>query len=335
MQKNIHYCIFKLKFSTPVRFGAKEGKAGLERASYTCYADTLFSALCNEILLIYGQDGLKEFISCCDNGEMLFSDMFPYYKEELFLPRPFISFNNENVSLDSVDVESLKNRKKFKKLSFLPASYFKNFLNDLETGKMMDLDIDSFGIETTNVRVNMRENTDNLPYAVSSFTFNEDAGLYFILGCMDDKHVDYIRGIVNSLGLSGIGGKRSSGFGKFNLYEDEIYVDSTAPLYESDKVLGELLESTDAQRFMNLSVLKPSEEEFKAKFDESDTYSLAKRSGFIYSDSYSSNFQKKESLLMFKAGSCFKHKFNGIIQDVSTKGSHPVLRYGKGLYIGI
>jgi CRISPR-associated protein Csm4 len=337
MQKSNRYCIFKLKFITPLRFGVNDGKVGLERSSYTCYADTLFSALCNEVLAIYGKNGLDEFVSNSNNGETLFSDMFPYHGEELYLPRPFIIFENKMIRerLDDNDAESFRKRKKFKKLSFVPVSKFKDFLIKLEQGEILNLQENEFGTETTIVRVNMRAGAENLPYAVSSFSFRKDSGLYFILGFTDEKYVSYIKGILKSLSLSGIGGKRSSGYGKFELYEDEIYVDAKAPLYESDRVLGELFENKTSSTFMNISILKPQEEEFKNYFNDSDSYSLVKRGGFIYSENYSNHFQKKESLIMFKSGSCFKYKFSGVIQDVSKDGAHPVLKYGKGLYIGI
>ena len=44
---------------------------------------------------------------------------------------------------------------------------------------------------------------------------------------------------------------------------------------------------------------------------------------------------KKKELYSFKAGSCFSHKFDGHIFDLSEGGNHPVYRYAKPLMMGV
>ena len=62
---------------------------------------------------------------------------------------------------------------------------------------------------------------------------------------------------------------------------------------------------------------------------------LIKRSGFISSQTYADTFRKKKELYCFKAGSCFSHKFDGDIFDLSEGGNHPVYRYAKPLMMGV
>ena len=91
----------------------------------------------------------------------------------------------------------------------------------------------------------------------------------------------------------------------------------------------------DAKYKMLLSLYSPNESELNNIDYEYSYYSLIKRNGFIYSQTYSDTLLKRKSLCMFKEGSCFIGNINGDIKDVSHNGNHKVYRYGKALYIGI
>lgn len=60
---------------------------------------------------------------------------------------------------------------------------------------------------------------------------------------------------------------------------------------------------------------------------------LCRRSGFLTPDG--SVMQKKNDVYMIGAGSCFPKKIKGTLVDVGGQISHPVWRYGKGLYAGL
>lgn len=66
------------------------------------------------------------------------------------------------------------------------------------------------------------EGQDTLPYHVGAFRFAEDCGLYVLAGLESDDAA-WLRTLMRALGLSGIGGKVSSGYGKFTV-DDEIYL---------------------------------------------------------------------------------------------------------------
>lgn len=89
---------------------------------------------------------------------------------------------------------------------------------------------------------------------------------------------------------------------------------------------------TGASRYMCLSVLLPSPAEVADV--QKGQFALCRRSGFLSPDG--SRMQKKNDIYMIQAGSCFPEKIAGCMTDVGGQGmTHPVWRYGKGLYVGL
>ena len=70
-------------------------------------------------------------------------------------------------------------------------------------------------------QVNMRGEKSR-PYYVGNYQFMSNTGLYIIASFSDDSSRDLFESILELLGLSGIGGKRSGGYGKFELADDPI-----------------------------------------------------------------------------------------------------------------
>ena len=125
------------------------------------------------------------------------------------------------------------------------------------------------------------------------------------------------------MGYIGIGGKRSSGLGKF---KPELFK-------PSDEFINHI--SNDKyESYMTLSSCMATPSELEGVIENS-YYLLHKRSGFVSSESYSDRNLKKKDFYAFKAGSCFSSKFYGDIYDVSYKGSHPVYRYAKPMFLGV
>ena len=147
---------------------------------------------------------------------------------------------------------------------------------------------------------------------------------------MDENKKQWFDNIVTSLGLSGIGGKRTSGYGQFEIIDD-FELDENSPIKE-EKELFKMLNS-HSEYYLTLSAFYPNKEEI-SKLKEG-YYSIIQRQGFVQSNTYSTKPLKKLPSCMINAGSCFKNKFNGTIFDVSLNGSHSVYRYGKPIMIGI
>lgn len=332
------YYLFKLKFLAPVHFGADIPGIGLEKSSVGCHADTLFSAFCHEALALYGEEGLQKLVDEAGQGRLLLSDVFPYIGDELYLPRPVLHFERAPVARPSAvagqaDQHAIK--KRLKKLAYIPVNEFASYLQFLrDGGDEIPFELPCFGMGGMVSKVAIRGSEEPQPYNVGIFTFNHDAGLYFILGIDSADRLDYYKSLLESLAYSGLGGKRTSGCGRFEPAEDEIELDTECSITESDYRLAAMLHA-DTPLYMSLSVISPREDDWEYINAPQTCYTLVQRRGFIYSASYSDRFQKRRPLVMLNAGSCFPGKLRGSIVDVSSGGGHSVYRYGMGLMIGV
>ena len=303
------YKIFKLSFLNGVHFG--EGT--LDDTAYTFMADTMFSALCLESLKS-GKEQLEELVSKTKSGDLSFSDAFPYIKGTYYIPKPNIRIESNNEG-DSV----LK--KKYKNTQYIDSSLISRFVAgdypEEKLGKLSNL-----GIKEKRTLVSIRGQEKTEPYRIGVYRYRENAGLYIIVGYSSDDVLNFVADIMDSLAESGIGGKRSSGMGRFT------YQIVDMPGYFSgriDKTTG---------RNMLLSAALPREEEIEETMINSN-YTLIKRSGFVFSENYSDELRKKDDLFVFKAGSCFEKIFQGDIYDVSRGGNHPVYRYARPMFMRV
>lgn len=83
---------------------------------------------------------------------------------------------------------------------------------------------------------------------------------------------------------------------------------------------------------MALSVFLPAGDEIEEASRGSGLW--IQRSGFTWTPGMESPVKTK-SVYMLSSGSCFSSRLHGRVADVSTGAvSHPVYRYGKGLYLG-
>lgn len=321
--------IYKLNFSTPVRFGLENFSSNLSRSSANCHCDTFFSAICNSWIRIFGAESLNEFIKSTKDNKFLISDMFPYKKDELFVPKPKIII--EKATISNEDEPSIYSKKEMKTLSYIPVSKFKNYMNFLLNGTPLEFEFNQSFCEEICVTKTAISGLDNsLPYLVSAKKFHMDCGLYFILETTNDIKTKFDV-IIEDLGHEGIGGKRSSGYGKFNLREKGFALGK----YESDIELNKLLNDKSSY-YMSLSTITPTLSDIESIDIDNSYYSILKRSGFVYSDNYTNNHVKKCDLFMFDHGSCFNNKLTGDLIDVAFDkvGKHPVYRYGLGMWIG-
>ena len=110
-------------------------------------------------------------------------------------------------------------KKLIKKLTYIPVEMIHSFMDSIN-GKE-DFDIQSidndFAKGALDTKVNLTEEISR-PYAVASVGFNDGCGLYGIVKA-EESDMDYLIRLFKLLGLGGIGGKTSSGYGKFRLVE--------------------------------------------------------------------------------------------------------------------
>lgn len=326
------FSYFKLKFKTPVHFGADIPSLGLEKAEMACHADTFFSALYMEACRLYGEQAAYEMLYLpAREGNFLISDLMPYYEETLYVPRPLFP--------EAPGKSDIKNRKRMKKISWIPARSLDGYL-DFIAGKREELPDDEgwrqeLGAGELRVRVALNYQEKPQPYYIGTFSFYPQAGLYFILGADSEERARWLQELVGYLGYSGLGGKRTSGLGIFELEDDYYIMDEECCLTDCDRSLYRMLARDKAAYYMSLSVIYPAKDELAGFPLDKSFYRLVRREGFVQSTAYSDTCVKRKPLVMLGSGSVFPERLKGDIPDVSLKGRHPVYRYGKSLMLGV
>lgn len=323
------YCAYKLRFTTPVHFGGGSALS-LESAQMCFCADTLFSALCHMAQLQAGNAAAERLCRAVSNGELVFSNSMPWRRREdrdvLYLPRPILSPKKRMESAP-------ENRKTMKKLRYLPIDAMDAYLDALANGTFADFSGESvnFGFTEEVVRAYVPEQGDTVPYFVGAYHFNRDCGLYFLMGCKDAELQAEIHRLMTLLQYSGIGGKISSGYGKFEL-EDVIHLDASDEKYAV--WLLNALSDRDAPIQMSLSVCLPMDDELETALEGAE-YQLLRRGGFM-SDAFDSERQhKKRCQHVFQAGSTFRRRFQGQLSCVGEAAGHTVYRYNRPLWVGV
>ena len=304
------YKIYKLRFNGMVHFGG----TSLEDSNPTFMADTLFSAMCHEAVK-QGEESIRRLYDLASSGDIAFSDSLPYISDELYLPKPFIKVEVKGREGDSIV------KKAFKKLKYIPAGKFDMYLNgkyDVLNEPEMNL-----GKSSLKTSVSIRGEEETRPYRVGMYSFFEGNGLYIIVGYNKEEYLSFVEELLIALSYSGIGGKRNSGLGRYELLSSKI-----------PEMISKRLKS-NGNRKMLLSSALPREDELESAMRDA-SYTVIKRSGFVSSDNYAPEQTRKNDLYVFKAGSCFVNDFSGDIYDVSTDvGNHPVYRYEKPMFLEV
>lgn len=313
------YQIYKLDFKTAVHFG----DGGLIKGRQTLPADTVFSALCCEAAQGSGDD-LDRLVDAVSRGRLCISDALPFIGDRYYVPKPMVKTEVP----DGKEGDS-KVKKLLKKLDYIAVDSIDDFIKGkMDLKKESELFHRNFGrsalVEKVSIRTHRDDGkTDPDPYAVSTFRFNDGSGLYICAGYEDEDDKYLLEDLLMSLSYSGIGGKRSTGYGKFNLL-----------MGRGSEALEKRLGSDGWSRYISLSACLPEADEMEEAIDGA-SYKLIKRSGFVASAAYSDSFRKKRDVYMLVSGSSFEHRFHGGILDVSMGGSHPVYRYAVPMFMGV
>ena len=332
------YLLYKLRFPNGIHIGTASGNT-LEETMMSVYSDTFYSAIFNEYMKIYNDD---ELYKISETGEFLISDLFPFKEKEdmstdFYLPKPFISVQRNETTKEKNDEEVI-DRKKMKATNFIPADKLGQYFSFLKTGKNFPEIDDDFGKKElyTKNKVSLK-NEDTKLYNIEVFKFNEKSGLYFIVKLPEDNEWQEIfENILESLSLTGIGGKRNSGFGQF-ISEDPMFFDGEdfdAIESESDAYINKALYS-DEEKYLSLSSYSPKIEEIEKIKESENYYQLIKRSGFVNSSLYSEQAEKRKQVYMLSSGSVLSFKPEGKILDLNLHGKHSIYRMGKPIVLGV
>jgi len=322
----VFYFLYKLKFKTPLHVGNDSGSAGLVSSGITVHSDTLMSALYIESIRIKRED---ELFSAYESGKIAVSSLFPYCGDELFLPKPVYAYKAD------VTTSSSENYKLYKKLQYIPLSMFEEYLASLNGEGTFDAEkaqelMKGVARVDTRARVKVNYPDDNEPYYVGTTTFADSCGLYFITGYESEDEKNLFETLLGQLSYGGIGGKRSSGLGKFEVIGK---IRLTEEVSEPYKTLYKML-CGNYHVFMSINVSLAKDDELDAATD-GGYYVLLRRGGFVGSEEYSDTPLKKKLMYAFGEGSCIKTPYKGYIADVSQGGNHPVYRFLKPLFVGV
>ena len=132
------------------------------------------------------------------------------------------------------------------------------------------------------------------------------------------------------LGLSGIGGRTSAGYGRFHLDGEPICLNTA-----EDASLRWMLQALErgTAPYLLLTSSLPTGEEMDAAL-EGAAFQLARRGGFA-STEWVETPVKKQTQYFLTAGSVLQHTYQGKLCDVGIGVPHPVYRYSKPLFMGV
>ena len=332
------YVIYPLYFETAVHFGPPGRGGRLDEACMEYPADVLFGALCAELAAAGEQEILTRLIDSVEVGDLRLSDLLPWQQHAesgalgLFLPRPVLRIERKEREQREDYRTTCANatlRKKQKKLKYIRASRMQDYIRAMERGTPFvenDYDAD-FGTECLRQRVN-RRSEEPLPYYVAQFTFAARAGLYLIARVRDEEMGVWLRRLLAWLGMAGIGGKRTSGYGKFRVGEI-IRMDANAG--GDIAALRDMLAADSAPWQLALAPVLPTADDLAGV--KEGAYRLRRAGGFVSYPTHAA--EKKNSVYLLDAGSCFPVRIGGTCSTLGAHDGHPVLRYGYGLYAGV
>lgn len=321
------YLLYKLKFPKGLHIGTDNAK--LEETMMTVPSDTFFSALFSEYMKLYGDDELLNLVK--DNIFKL-SDLLPFKQSKVdtvfYLPKPYINNVEREENID-IKEEDATDRKKVKKLSYIPTTELSKYIQFLKTGKNFPEIDGDFGVKELNTKNKITRDSDGDTeiYNVEIFRFNELSGLYFIVE-LPEEYIKKFENVLDSLSISGIGGKKTSGYGCFE-YEkvkSKIIKENFEYLFKENK---------ESQNYILLSTYLPEKEEISKLKNEKNGYQIIKRSGFVNTSSYSSNPQKRKQVYMVSSGAVLNFKPKGKLVNLKLNGNHSIWRNGKPIVIGV
>ena len=327
----MNYSAFKLRFTAPVHFGQDSARS-LEQAKPFFCADTLFSALCHTALLTEGDQAVEYLCGAAAKGALLLSDGMPWREgdgqaeDQLYLPRPFLSPAHRAEASPS-------ERKKLKKIKYIPADAYGAYLASLTGGPYLDCSQFSqeFGTQYEVTKASVPENGDAVPYFVGLFTFEPCCGIYFVIGWEEDRLRERVGYWLELLGMTGVGGKISSGYGTFEVY-DTIELD--VGFDSGTEWLVQALNTENTSMYITLSSCLPADSELDETMDGA-SYQLLRRGGFIHDPRGDGQPVKKQTQCVFRAGSVFCRRFQGELSTVGMSRGHPVYRYNRPLWLGV
>ena len=337
------YFLIRLRFSTAVHFGASDSADSLSLSLDHILADTLYSALCHTALQLYGESEVEQLILMTKAGSFKLSDTMPWRvdengDDEWYLPKPMIQPKSDTQTANTQKTHTTElshdEQKNLKKLKWISVNDLYSYIDSLNGGDKFDTKSKAvtFGHDEYMTRVAVTESSGNISYRVGLYRFCEDCGLYTIAE-IDDEYEERLASLFHALGCNGLGGKVTSGLGKFDFdaVDDMILLD--AHYDDATEWLHRALTGSYNTSLLLTSSL-PRDDELEASLDGAN-YLLVRRGGFAMSETFAPTPTKKRTQYFFRAGSTFYHRYDGDVYIVGKSAAHSVYRYSKPIFLGV
>ncbi len=337
--------VFRLMPCGAFHFGS--AGVGLEQTGVQCPSDTLYSALFAESLLAGRAFGATRAGEGQPDLPFRISSCLPYAGRALLFPRPRLASRQAEEAQRGT-------RKRIKNLQYVSATILRHLLAG---GSLQDYLRGGTGAETAHLyqdgaalvaaadgpaiandtiwstdridRVTVDRQRDAGQYfAVGQVRFAEACGLFVLAQTRDAAATAALHELLVRLGHSGLGGRRSSGLGQFDVAEPETI---------------DLPDTTGQARAMLLSRYLPSLPELEAGvLGRGASYDLVQVGGWLASNNPEVVAQRRRAIHLLTEGSIVNCPNGqpplGAVADVAPDVppfAHPVWRYGLALTIGV
>lgn len=340
-----NFTLFKLHFTSPLHLA--KGKSEYDSSEDILHSDTLKSALAVCALQLGIINEVESFLNT-----FKISSAFPFFKEELFFPKPnFLNPETQLFTFENDEKQKVKQRKKVKKIKWIGKEYFEKLLqgkpdifvvddnrNETFFSPKIKKD-DKIYISETQERVQISrvlgEGEDTQPYYVDRLYFDKDAGLFFLLETKDKDIIKKIENCLKLLGDNGLGTDKNVGNGQFSFSKENLDL----PMIDN------------ANYQINLSLYCPDNEELKEikSKKENLSYTLLKRGGWLASPENPDHISlRKKSIFMFGEGSIFPKNNKDLegkmvdlkpenekLKEMKVSINHKIYRDGRSIFLGM
>ncbi|MCO7724396.1 type III-A CRISPR-associated RAMP protein Csm4 [Myroides odoratimimus] len=334
--------LLKLKPNSRFHFGKPmiDSNTSLTDTDHFIHSDVLFSALVNNLSTIKSKEEVNQFIEGFESGAIKISSGFYCIENEkatdkqepylFFVPRPVHTVN-------TVGIEEYDKIKQVKRVSFIdlplldkPITDWKvkaNFAMDIASITKLGISDDDLSLYqkdiATHVGIRNKSEEEKVktggPFKVSYISISDlkEYGLqvhfYFLYEVLDEKYESDFEIAVELLTYNGIGGERSSGYGRIEAVETITSLPKR------------FMEQNNTTYQLSLSKVVPNHEDI----------SLLKYYTHSIRGGRETTMGTLKSVEMINEGAILQQGVQGNIVDISIEGNRSYLRNGKAFCIGL
>ncbi len=305
----MNYFLFKLQFDTAVHFGGSDSALSLYTSEETLRADTLFSALCHETLVQQGKPRWSGYAKASGRASSCSAIRCRGTTKRSICPNPSLHRNPPR----RWRPPCAKRLKRWRgslcwPLTAMPKACTQGILRPM-TSRKASARITSRPRQRSPHRGHQALSGRTVPLctelrAVFHLRFSESG---------QDKK---LHALLEGLGVTGIGGRVSTGYGKFHVVQKLCL---NTPSDAQTKWLRRALSANRAPYLLLTTSLPQADELDSALKDAS--FQLVRRSGFMASDCVETPLKKKTQYAL-AAGSVLRHSYQGALYDVSLTDAH-------------